>query len=143
MKNGELTLFGFVLTVEISCCSHLEGMKKDRQETDIHFRSLTGEGNFNWRMVYEFDYLLAEQKLVTYQRVSKILSFLYYAYFLSVRCSMSVKILSAFRTKFLIKHNIHRQKSIFQLEKEMIKEDFNIHIEVYDYDIFSSDDLLG
>ena len=50
-------------------------MKKDRQETDIHFRSLTGEGNFNWRMVYEFDYLLAEQKLVTYQRVSKMLSF--------------------------------------------------------------------
>ena len=35
------------------------------------------------------------------------------------------------------------QKSIFQLEKEMIKEDPNIHIEVYDYDIFSSDDLLG
>merc|ERR1719326_1843919 len=81
---------------------YLEGMKKDKQETDIHFRSLTGEGNFNWRMVYDFDYLKAEQKLVTYQR-----------------------------------------KSIFQLEKEMIKEDFNLHIEVYDYDIFSSDDLLG
>ena len=56
--------------------SHLEGMKKQRQETDIHFRSLTGEGNFNWRMVYDFDYLMAEQKFVTYQRVSSALFFI-------------------------------------------------------------------
>lgn len=26
--------------------------------------SLTGEGNFNWRFIYPFDYLVAEQKVV-------------------------------------------------------------------------------
>ena len=27
-------------------------------------RSLTGEGNFNWRFIFPFDYLLAEEKIV-------------------------------------------------------------------------------
>ena len=31
----------------------------------IHsFRSLTGEGNFNWRFIFPFDYLVAEEKIV-------------------------------------------------------------------------------
>lgn len=28
------------------------------------FRSLTGEGNFNWRFIFPFDYLVAEEKIV-------------------------------------------------------------------------------
>ncbi|XP_046585626.1 otoferlin-like isoform X5 [Haliotis rubra] len=36
----------------------------DMQSTDIHYRSLTGEGNFNWRFVFPFDYLVAEEKIV-------------------------------------------------------------------------------
>ena len=36
----------------------------DVQQTDIHYRSLTGEGNFNWRMVFDFDYLDIEEKVV-------------------------------------------------------------------------------
>jgi len=47
----------------------MEGLPKNAQETDVHFRSLTGEGNFNWRMTYDFDYLLAEQKVVAFQKV--------------------------------------------------------------------------
>lgn len=27
-------------------------------------RSLTGEGNFNWRFMFPFDYLVAEEKIV-------------------------------------------------------------------------------
>ena len=27
-------------------------------------RSLTGEGNFNWRFIFPFDYLVAEEKIV-------------------------------------------------------------------------------
>ena len=36
----------------------------EAQQTDIHYRSLTGEGNFNWRFIFPFDYFAAEQKMV-------------------------------------------------------------------------------
>uniref|UniRef100_H2Z079 C2 domain-containing protein n=1 Tax=Ciona savignyi TaxID=51511 RepID=H2Z079_CIOSA len=42
----------------------------DKQETDIHYRSLTGEGNFNWRFIYPFDYLVAEEKCVVTKKES-------------------------------------------------------------------------
>ncbi|GFV12267.1 otoferlin [Trichonephila clavipes] len=44
--------------------------KEDAQTTDIHYRSLTGEGNFNWRFVFPFDYLTIERKLVVMKKVS-------------------------------------------------------------------------
>ncbi|XP_030629096.1 myoferlin [Chanos chanos] len=37
------------------------GMEEDKQKTDVHYRSLDGDGNFNWRFVFKFDYLPAEQ----------------------------------------------------------------------------------
>ncbi|XP_077968337.1 otoferlin-like isoform X2 [Styela clava] len=43
---------------------------EDKQETDIHYRSLTGEGNFNWRFIYPFDYLIAEEKIVITKKES-------------------------------------------------------------------------
>ncbi|XP_063229448.1 fer-1-like protein 6 isoform X2 [Bacillus rossius redtenbacheri] len=33
------------------------------QETDIHYRSLTGEGNFNYRLIFRFDFWSAEGKI--------------------------------------------------------------------------------
>uniref|UniRef100_UPI003AADEC2C fer-1-like protein 6 n=1 Tax=Centroberyx gerrardi TaxID=166262 RepID=UPI003AADEC2C len=39
----------------------LKGFEDDRQETDVHYNSLTGEGNFNWRFVFPFSYLPAEK----------------------------------------------------------------------------------
>ncbi|KAF8567711.1 hypothetical protein P879_09042 [Paragonimus westermani] len=36
----------------------------DRQKTDVHYRSLDGEGNFNWRFVFPFLYLPAENMVV-------------------------------------------------------------------------------
>uniref|UniRef100_A0A671Z1B9 Fer-1 like family member 6 n=1 Tax=Sparus aurata TaxID=8175 RepID=A0A671Z1B9_SPAAU len=41
----------------------LKGLEDDRQETDVHYNSLTGEGNFNWRFVFPFNYLPAEKVL--------------------------------------------------------------------------------
>ncbi|XP_062065881.1 fer-1-like protein 5 isoform X1 [Lepus europaeus] len=38
----------------------LFGMEKDMQKTDIHYHSVTGEGNFNWRFIFTMDYLAAE-----------------------------------------------------------------------------------
>ncbi|XP_029459140.1 fer-1-like protein 5 [Rhinatrema bivittatum] len=42
----------------------LEGLEEDKQRTEIHYRSLGGEGNFNWRFVFSFDYLPMEQLCV-------------------------------------------------------------------------------
>ncbi|TGZ59552.1 hypothetical protein CRM22_009033 [Opisthorchis felineus] len=36
----------------------------ERQMTDVHYRSLDGEGNFNWRFVFPFFYLPAENTVV-------------------------------------------------------------------------------
>lgn len=46
----------------------LKGLEHDRQETDVHYNSLTGEGNFNWRFVFPFDYLPAEKVIVVQEK---------------------------------------------------------------------------
>ncbi|XP_062700276.1 otoferlin-like isoform X1 [Aedes albopictus] len=43
---------------------------QDIQATDIHYRSLTGEGNFNWRFIYPFEYLAAEERIVLSRKES-------------------------------------------------------------------------
>ncbi|XP_058250624.1 dysferlin isoform X7 [Hemibagrus wyckioides] len=39
----------------------MQGHEGNRQKTDVHYRSLGGEGNFNWRFLFPFHYLPAEQ----------------------------------------------------------------------------------
>lgn len=48
----------------------LKGQQEDKQDTDVHYHSITGEGNFNWRFVYPFDYLVAEEKIVISKKES-------------------------------------------------------------------------
>lgn len=43
-------------------------MEDDKQETDVHYNSLTGEGNFNWRFLFPFQYLPAEKQMVITKR---------------------------------------------------------------------------
>jgi len=40
------------------------------QKTDVHYRSFNGEGNFNWRFVFNFEYIPAEKRIVYTQRTS-------------------------------------------------------------------------
>ncbi|XP_048474447.1 myoferlin-like [Rhincodon typus] len=40
------------------------GLEEQKQNTDVHYRSLDGEGNFNWRFIFQFDYLIVERVLV-------------------------------------------------------------------------------
>lgn len=42
------------------------------QKTDIHYHSLTGEGDFNWRFVFTLDYLAAEQVCVLSEKVTNL-----------------------------------------------------------------------
>ncbi|KAE8279305.1 Dysferlin Dystrophy-associated fer-1-like protein Fer-1-like protein 1 [Larimichthys crocea] len=42
----------------------LDGHEHNKQKTDVHYRSLGGEGNFNYRFLFPFYYLPAEQLCV-------------------------------------------------------------------------------
>uniref|UniRef100_A0A665VIB6 Dysferlin, limb girdle muscular dystrophy 2B (autosomal recessive) n=1 Tax=Echeneis naucrates TaxID=173247 RepID=A0A665VIB6_ECHNA len=44
--------------------SWLDGHEHNKQKTDVHYRSLGGEGNFNYRFLFPFHYLPAEQLCV-------------------------------------------------------------------------------
>lgn len=69
--NREVYYYGFK-SHNFSSVWHIE-TKPNSTTTDIlyycvymyhNFRSLTGEGNFNWRFIFPFDYLVAEEKIV-------------------------------------------------------------------------------
>ena len=57
------------VTFQNSISRWLKG-PEDCQATDVHYRSLTGEGNFNWRFIFPFDYLAAEEKIVITKKES-------------------------------------------------------------------------
>ena len=42
----------------------VDGIRGNKQSTDIHNSSLTGEGNFNWRFIFPFKFHKAEEKVV-------------------------------------------------------------------------------
>ena len=45
--------------------------QNETQKTDVHYRSMDGEGNFNWRFVFPFDYKPTEQKMTIRKKVRK------------------------------------------------------------------------
>lgn len=49
--------------------SWLDGHEHNKQKTDVHYRSLGGEGNFNYRLLFPFHYLPAEQLCVVDKKV--------------------------------------------------------------------------
>ncbi|XP_035461979.2 myoferlin isoform X1 [Scophthalmus maximus] len=67
-KTTEVTLDETSITGEdmsdIYVKGWMPGMEDDKQKTDVHYRSLDGDGNFNWRFIFGFDYLSAEQLCV-------------------------------------------------------------------------------
>ena len=54
----------------------LRGMD-DTQKTDVHYRSMDGDGNFNWRFVFPFEYIPSEQVMVVSKKVSLFLETLW------------------------------------------------------------------
>lgn len=56
-------------SVQLLCdCRWLRG-QDETQKTDVHYRSMDGEGNFNWRFVFPFEYLPAEETMVIKKKV--------------------------------------------------------------------------
>ncbi|XP_027639538.1 fer-1-like protein 4 isoform X3 [Falco peregrinus] len=54
-------------------CCWIKGLDHNKQETDVHFNSLTGEGNFNWRFIFRFNYLPTEKE-ITYKKKDSVFS---------------------------------------------------------------------
>ncbi|XP_041424830.1 myoferlin-like [Xenopus laevis] len=59
----DVNIFG-EKTSDIFVKGWLLGNEDDKQRTDVHYKSLDGEGNFNWRFVFPFDYLPTEQQCI-------------------------------------------------------------------------------
>lgn len=45
-------------------------MYEDLQKTDVHYNSLNGEGNFNWRFIFRFVYSKSENLMVVKKKMS-------------------------------------------------------------------------
>ncbi|XP_064328585.1 fer-1-like protein 5 [Phalacrocorax carbo] len=60
---GDTNLLGQQMS-DIYVAGWLDGLEEQRQKTDVHYRSLQGDGAFNWRFVFSFEYLAAEQLCV-------------------------------------------------------------------------------
>uniref|UniRef100_A0A8C9DE28 C2 domain-containing protein n=1 Tax=Prolemur simus TaxID=1328070 RepID=A0A8C9DE28_PROSS len=56
------------MSSDIYVKSWVKGLEHDKQETEVHFNSLTGEENFNWRFVFRFDYLPTEREVSVWHR---------------------------------------------------------------------------
>ena len=57
-----MSLTGEVMS-DIYVKGWIQGLENDKQATDIHYRSMDGDGNFNWRFVYDFEYLPSEENI--------------------------------------------------------------------------------
>ncbi|NXW83205.1 MYOF protein, partial [Alopecoenas beccarii] len=61
---GDVNLIGQQMS-DIYVMGWLDGLEEQRQRTDVHYRSLQGDGAFNWRFVFSFQCLAAEELCVT------------------------------------------------------------------------------
>ena len=47
----------------------MEGQDDDKHKTDVHYRSMDGEGMFNWRWILPFKYMPEERVMVVEKKV--------------------------------------------------------------------------
>ncbi|KAL5107681.1 Otoferlin [Taenia crassiceps] len=65
---NDTSLFSNEKSADIYVRGWMLGVGEDDQKTDVHYRSLSGEGNFNWRFVFPFKYMRYEDRLVFAQK---------------------------------------------------------------------------
>lgn len=59
--SGNYVLCNYSPRILFFTHSWMHGHEGNKQKTDVHYRSLGGEGNFNYRLLFPFHYLPAEQ----------------------------------------------------------------------------------
>ncbi|XP_060520858.1 otoferlin [Cylas formicarius] len=62
---------------------------ENSQYTDVHYRSLTGEGNFNWRFVFPFHFIASENRMVIFKKDSM---FDRYGYEVKIPCKLNLTV---------------------------------------------------
>ncbi|XP_021230390.1 fer-1-like protein 5 [Numida meleagris] len=60
---GDISTAGQKIS-DIYITGWLDGLEEQKQRTDVHYRALQGDGSFNWRFVFPFQYLVAERRCV-------------------------------------------------------------------------------
>jgi len=60
--NSKSLITGDAMT-DVYVTARIPGMEHMAQKTDVHYRSLDGTANFNWRMVFPIDWLPVEQMI--------------------------------------------------------------------------------
>ena len=111
-------------------------MKKKMQETDVHYRSLTGVGNFNWRMIYPMDFIIQENKMVQEKKVSRPLP-------IFNNIEKHERLVKMCTITDVVDLFFFTQLKFWHIEKTVSKVDPILHVEVMDKDVFSKDDKLG
>lgn len=113
----------------------MPGMEDHKQKTDVHYRSLDGDGNFNWRFIFDFEYLPAEQLCVVSRKVSEIVE---------QKQSFSISAMNAVMTVNHVNEvSAFFQEHFWNLDKTEFRIPPKLIIQIWDNDKFSLDDYLG
>lgn len=70
-SSHTLVILAICYILQLTFLSWLDGHEHNKQKTDVHYRSLGGEGNFNYRFLFPFQYLPAEQLCVVDKKVRR------------------------------------------------------------------------
>ncbi|XP_065603663.1 fer-1-like protein 5 [Cyrtonyx montezumae] len=60
VEPGDISATGQKMS-DIYITGWLDGLEEQKQRTDVHYRVLQGDGSFNWRFIFPFQYLVAEK----------------------------------------------------------------------------------
>ncbi|KAI4827274.1 hypothetical protein KUCAC02_030683, partial [Chaenocephalus aceratus] len=121
----------------------IKGLDGEKQETDVHFSSLTGEGNFNWRFVFRFEPSYRVKRMLdTSQFQAKLKT-----YFQSGPCKKKQTDLGVMMSTSppltRQKEVVFKKKESFSLEASEFRQPAVLTLQVWDYDRIGANDFLG
>jgi hypothetical protein len=94
---------------------------EEAQFTDTHFRSLNGEGNFNWRMIFGMKYAIGEDMV-------------------KQKLNFKLRFVSTF---LFFQMLLTKKKNLFDKFDTEFKIPAVLNLQVWENDSFSPDDFLG
>lgn len=100
---------------------------RDSQKTDVHYRSLNGEGKFNWRMIFPFHYLISEKKVSSTSYHAENYNCIFYKV-----CNVSIK-----------KIVTTKKRRFYEKFDTIVKSPPLLNVQIWDNDTISADDFIG